>query len=110
RVLENADLTVVEAEGGRAALEALEKDSEITVMLTDLGLGDMNGFVLLDEVAERWPDLPVVVMSGYAEGSPGRRDGLPPDIPFVQKPFTPAGLLSAVRSLLGDPRDPRRMA
>jgi hypothetical protein len=39
-------------------------------------------------------------MSGYAEGSPGHRGDLPTDIGFLQKPFTRASILEAVRAAI----------
>jgi hypothetical protein len=38
-------------------------------------------------------------MSGYTEGSPGTRQGLPPEIHFVQKPFKPAALIEKIRQV-----------
>ena len=99
RVLESAGFRVVDVESAEAALERLGSGEMPDVVLTDLILGGMEGYELMEEVADRWPDLPVVVMSGYAQGSPGRK-GLPADVPFVQKPFTPANLVTTVRDAL----------
>jgi hypothetical protein len=39
-------------------------------------------------------------MSGYAAGSPVRRDLLDDDFPFLQKPITPESLARKVRDVL----------
>ncbi|HKK93276.1 MAG TPA: hypothetical protein VJ925_07555, partial [Longimicrobiales bacterium] len=55
---------------------------------------------VLDWCRDERPDLPVGVMSGYAAESPGGRRGVPPDVHFLAKPFTPDQLVRTVRGLL----------
>jgi PAS domain S-box-containing protein len=85
---------------GEAALEDLASGSRIDAVLTDLILPGMGGRAVLERIRARWPDLPVVVMSGYAGRSPGHPGDLPPDVPFVQKPFSTDELVSILRSVL----------
>jgi hypothetical protein len=40
-------------------------------------------------------------MSGYDKSSPGTRGDLPPEVDFIQKPFTVDGLVKALRAALG---------
>ena len=49
---------------GRAALEALESD-EFSAVLTDLRMPHVDGMTLLRAVLDRWPDLPVVVLTAH---------------------------------------------
>lgn len=100
RVLESAGFRVTEAGSAEAAMAHLTGGGVPDVILTDLVLEGMRGYDLMERAAESWPDIPLVVMSGYAHGSPGRK-GLPADVPFVQKPFTPSGLVSTIREALG---------
>jgi signal transduction histidine kinase/CheY-like chemotaxis protein len=71
---------------------------EIVLLLTDLVLPDGHGsdFALMLR-AER-PDLPVLCMSGYAEGALGTAAAA--ELAHIQKPFAPADLLQCVRELI----------
>ena len=63
----------------------LEKNSEITVVFTDVQMpGMMDGIALAQYVRKRWPPTIIVVSSGKTEPSPGV---LADDIPFVAKPY-----------------------
>lgn len=89
---------VPDAETGLAVLAAAGEGFEVVV--TDLVLPGMGGTELIDRLRERWPKLRLVAMSGYAEGSPGRRGDLSSDVRFIQKPFSPEALLEVVREAL----------
>jgi two-component system, cell cycle sensor histidine kinase and response regulator CckA len=90
-VLEAADAREVEALGQRA-LES------VNVLLTDMVMPVMPGRALAKHLRERFPDLGVVYMSGYA----GRTDGPegPDDHVVLRKPFTTAELLGAIKTAL----------
>ena len=55
-----------EASSGDAAVELLEKGSEIDVVLSDLMMPGMDGRGLLAVVSQRWPEVPFVVMTAFA--------------------------------------------
>jgi CheY-like chemotaxis protein len=78
-----------------------EHEDVFDLVLTDLGLPGMGGRNFLDRIKTRFPHLSVAAMSGYATGSPGTRGELPSDITFIQKPFTPDGLLERIGRHLG---------
>ena len=82
------------------ALRILEdRRDDFDLVFTDVVMPGMNGVGLAQEVRRRWPDLPVVLTSGYShvlaeEGSHG--------FPLLQKPYTMDGLLGV---LSGEPVD-----
>jgi hypothetical protein len=47
-------------------------------------------------VRERWPSIPVLIVSGYAE-----TDGLAPDLPRLSKPFRQADLAVSLERITG---------
>jgi CheY-like chemotaxis protein len=53
---------------GAEALEVLKKQA-VTVLVTDLHMPVMDGFQLISIVYERYPNIPVLVMTGLAETS-----------------------------------------
>ena len=64
-ILENAGHTVVVAEGGHAAVSAIEAFS-FDVLLVDIFMPDMDGLETIKIFRESAPDVPVIAMSGYA--------------------------------------------
>ena len=91
RVLASNGYRVLVAEDGAAA-EQIAAREEIDLLLTDVVMPGMGG----RELAERLSGLPVLFMSGYAEGP----EGPPPSAPLLGKPFGADELLRAVRRVL----------
>ena len=85
-MLEVFDYESLRAGDGLEAIEKVEKN-DISLVITDMRMPKMSGLDLLQKIKEKRPDLPVVVISGYAlddEGSnllSNMADG------FLNKPF-----------------------
>lgn len=74
RMLEREGHTVVEADGGVAALAAIRTaERPFDVLLTDLVMPGMHGRELVLHVRREYASIPVVCMSGYA-GDPDSTD------------------------------------
>jgi DNA-binding NarL/FixJ family response regulator len=58
---------IVEAPDGRAAIEAIESQDNIGLILLDLNLPDRNGLTLLAELRQRFPAVGVVVLSALQD-------------------------------------------
>lgn len=71
-------------------------DGKVDVALLDLHVRGESGIDFLAEVRERYPDLPVVLLTGSV-GTPAI-DGVEAD-GVIAKPFTPADLTGVVRKL-----------
>jgi two-component system cell cycle sensor histidine kinase/response regulator CckA len=101
RILEDAGYAVHAAPDGLAALEQHGGDTDgVDVLITDIVMPGLSGQELADELRQRRPGLPVVFVSGYTEDyvvEGARREGA---TAFVEKPFTGADLLAAVRSVI----------
>jgi PAS domain S-box-containing protein len=87
---------VVEAESGTAALAKLAHDSEIDLLITDYLMPGMRGSELVAEVRKQRPDIPALLLTGYANLAKGEAVGLP----RLAKPFREADLAREVASLL----------
>jgi CheY-like chemotaxis protein len=88
--------TVVEASNGEEALRAAEAhDGEIHMVLTDMVMPRMGGKELLQQVQDRWPGTPVLLMSSYTGEE--RMSGT---TPLLNKPFVIGELLVMVRQIL----------
>jgi CheY-like chemotaxis protein len=97
RMLIQAGLRVLEVHGGEEALALLEHlgPTDVGLVLTDVAMPRMNGVELATVIGQRWPAIPVLLLSG--QGGPPR------DYPgaFLGKPFTPDALIASVEDLLG---------
>lgn len=103
RILERAGMAVHTAEDLPVALRFLEeKGGTLDIVLTDLVMPGGSGRNLVDFVRTNLRGVPIIVMSGYADGSPGTRQDLPADIPFIQKPFSPEELVRVVGETLNE--------
>jgi len=69
------------------------------LVLTDTVLPGLSGYELLQALRARWPQVPVVLMSGYAED--GRlTEEVARGVAFVGKPFTPGALIAVLERSL----------
>lgn len=59
----NNSIAIVEAGSGAEALAQLERHPDVDMVLLDLHMPGMSGFDLLSELKQRFPSLPVVVLS-----------------------------------------------
>lgn len=95
RILERAGYRVLLAKNGVDALRVLDAhQGDVDLLLSDVAMPEMGGPELARQVAVRRPELPVLLMSGYAEGRLNANDSA---TYFLPKPFTVESLLAAVR-------------
>jgi nitrogen-specific signal transduction histidine kinase/CheY-like chemotaxis protein len=114
--------TVIEAVNGQAALDQLEaaqrSEHPIDVILSDIVMpGDISGLDLVDIIKAEYPDMKLVLTSGYSnrfgefgnngngDNSGGVGSGGPKDIAFLRKPFKVKDLAETLRKTL-DPSPP----
>lgn len=58
---------VLDVDCGRAALDFLEDDDDIDVVLLDFDLGDMKGVEVLNYIKSEIPEIPVIMLSGHED-------------------------------------------
>jgi signal transduction histidine kinase len=66
-LIEDLGHTSIEAQSGMEALAKLASGVEVDVLITDQAMPVMTGLQLLAAIKERYPELPVILASGYAE-------------------------------------------
>jgi CheY-like chemotaxis protein len=82
------------------AIEVVRREAApIHLLLTDVMLEGLDGSQLARRLAELRPGIKVLYMSGYLE-DPALAQGKGDGVAFLHKPFTPTGLLQAVKALL----------
>ena len=100
RLLQEAGFEVRTARHGNEALGIALRGSDVfDLVVTDVRMPVMDGWELGRRLRERWPDLPLLYISGYdAELSPSRRTG--PRQALLRKPFELDELIREVGRLL----------
>jgi two-component system cell cycle sensor histidine kinase/response regulator CckA len=78
---------------------AVPEDPPFHAVLTDLMLPGMTGGRLATTLSARWPELGVILMSGYPEDERVRHE-VPAGVRFLQKPFDMDTLAQALRAVL----------
>jgi two-component system, response regulator PdtaR len=97
-ILREAGFWVLEAEDADEAFETMRRRQDVSVVLTDVDMpGSIDGFEFARLVAQGWPEVGVLVISGKALPDEG---DLPPSAVFVPKPVYPDVLVEHLNSLL----------
>ena len=72
----------------------------VSVLVSDVVMPRLNGVQLMERLARSHPQLPVVLMSGYANAELTAM-GIAAPCALLTKPFTPEVLVEEVRRCLG---------
>ena len=88
---------VVEASSAEDALHLIQTGTRPDLLVTDHLMPGMSGADLARKVRDLRPDLPILLVSGYAEV-----DGIAPDLPRLTKPFRITELEGRVSTLMAD--------
>jgi DNA-binding NtrC family response regulator len=105
-VLESCQ-AVLEAEGFEVylvpsadkALGAMKNDV-FSLLLIDVKMPDHDGMYLMQEIKKEWPDIPILVMSGYYTTNTIKDAIKRGAATFIAKPFEPDELVETVRKVI----------
>ena len=112
-ILSSSGYRVLEAEGGEAAVRLFAaRGSEVDVVLLDLAMPGINGEQTLVELKKLRPDVPVVLLTAYAEDEL-RLSAIRAQLAgIVAKPFSYEELVNAVKgasALTSSPQSERSL-
>jgi signal transduction histidine kinase/ActR/RegA family two-component response regulator len=93
---------VREAASEQEALRLVAKKPHISLLFTDVVLGDSNGRVLAEKLRRIYPGLLVLFTTGYTRNAIVHQGRLDPDVHLLNKPFTQHELARKVRELLDE--------
>jgi CheY-like chemotaxis protein len=96
-MLADLGFSVVEAPSAAQALKLIADGLYPDVLVTDHLMPGMTGTELADAIGIDRPELPVLVVSGYAESK-----GISPDLARLTKPFRAADLARSLRGILSE--------
>jgi CheY-like chemotaxis protein len=91
---------VIDASGAMVALEMIDQHPDVSLLLTDVVLPEMNGCLLAEEARRRLPDIKVVFTSGYTQNAIVHHGRIDRDVHFIGKPFKLDNLGRKMREVL----------
>lgn len=101
RFLTRHGYEVLEAYNGKKALEILES-TEPSLVMCDFRLEDMEGNVLLGKIKERYPHLPVIIITGYSDIKIAVEVMKMGAYDYITKPLFPDEILVTIKKALED--------
>jgi two-component system, cell cycle sensor histidine kinase and response regulator CckA len=101
RSLREYGYTVLEARDGAEALEVAAATAALpSLVIADVVMPRINGNELYAEIQQRWPETPMLFISGYTYSDTVSRGLIGERCEFLQKPMEPEQLARTVRRLL----------
>ena len=104
RTLKPEGYDIKSVSSGKEGVELLEKES-FSLVLLDLKMPDMDGVEVLNKIKATWPETKVVMITGYSTVDTAVQALRLGAFNFVEKPFTPDMLISAVKEVFGESDD-----
>ena len=98
------DFQIMTAADGCTALEVL-KETSVDLVLTDYKMPGMDGLETFAEMKKLYPNLPVIMMSGFMGKKLSKAFLHAGGAGFIQKPFRPGELNLKVQSVLEEKRE-----
>jgi putative nucleotidyltransferase with HDIG domain len=85
---------------GAEALEVLKKQSVYDIVLTDIRMPTMDGIELMNEIRKSWPDIAIIIMTGYADINSARIAIKQGAYDYIRKPFNISEMMTAIENTL----------
>jgi PAS domain S-box-containing protein len=102
-VMEDAGYLSLEAQDGASALEILRSNVQVDLLITDVGMPNMNGRQLADAARALRTDLRVLFITGYAENAVINHGYIESGMQIMTKPFQMDELAAKVKEMIGIP-------
>ncbi|HXZ33332.1 MAG TPA: HD domain-containing phosphohydrolase [Terriglobales bacterium] len=103
-MLTAANYKCAQASSGQKALALLDSGDEFELMLSDLMMADLDGIALLERTKEKYPDVPVVMVTAVHDISVALKALREGAYDYLLKPFEREQLLATVRRALENRR------
>jgi two-component system cell cycle sensor histidine kinase/response regulator CckA len=91
---------LVASDGAEALEQCSRREGGLHLVVTDMVMPEMSGIELAESIALSYPEIRVLLMSGYTRDETARRGIASERYAFLEKPFTPSKLAARVRELL----------
>lgn len=97
-MLEDLGHTVITAKSGAEAVEVLDHGAQIDLLITDQAMPNLTGLQLADIVREGWPEVPIIIATGYDEMPAGAQM----ELEKLSKPYFQNDLSRAIATAIRD--------
>ena len=95
-LFEHLGYATIYRDSADAALRLLEDGAKIDLVFSDIVMpGPIDGVGLAREIRSRYPDLPVVLTTGYSDAA----QAAPPNLRILRKPFDTDALREFIQNL-----------
>ena len=81
------------------------EDEAFDLVLTDIKMPDMDGIEVLKQVRDKFPEMKVIIMTGYQSVENALKSVQLGAFDYIEKPFSPDALISSVSKALGNRKD-----
>ena len=92
--------SLIAADGSEALRVFRKHAAEIDLVLLDTIMPQLSGRAVSEEIRKDYPQLPVLLASGYSADTLHSSIRLEEDTTLIQKPYSPKELLHRIRDLL----------
>jgi CheY-like chemotaxis protein len=101
-ILQQQGYRVVTASNGDEALRIIQASPQgpVDLLITDVVMPGMSGKALAEQIAQLYPAIKILFISGYATDAITQHGQLSPGTNFLSKPFTRAALAHKAREVL----------
>ncbi len=105
KILRKQNYRVLEAESIDEALKVATEDHKLDLLIADVTNTKLDGRKLAQRLAQQFPGMKALYLSGYSEDASAQAPDVPEGAPHLQKPFTLGSLLNKVKEVLeGEPQ------
>ena len=101
RALKSKGYTVIDCTCAEEAIEKVEEGVTFDLLVTDMIMPGMDGIALSNEMKKRYPDVKILLMSGFSEEAARGEITDMPNFYFLGKPFSLRDLSEKVKQILG---------
>ena len=101
KILESQDwIETVEAPSAKDALNILERDNSVDLIISDIMMPDMDGFRLARSIREKGYDIPIIAISARMEPADRKKMNASGMNAFIQKPISQQQLVDKIDELI----------
>ncbi|MCF6228883.1 MAG: response regulator, partial [Planctomycetes bacterium] len=100
QVAESGGYDVIEANSGEQALEILNQVNGLDILVTDIVMPGISGSEVAAEARRRFPQIPVLYVSGYPRTELDPNEFEREHTAFLQKPFSHKAMLEVMDKLI----------
>jgi CheY-like chemotaxis protein len=97
-LFEHLGYDTIYRDSAEAALKLLADGNKVDLIFSDIVMpGTIDGVGLASEVQSRYPQLPVILTTGYSDAM----QTAPPNLPILRKPFDVDALRNCIQGMIG---------